>query len=78
MTPSAGDFHWFFAALYAVLPVILVALLWYATKLDPQQRGNWRDFVVLAVLGIVVEFRLFEQKTLREIEGPRPSIVTSS
>jgi hypothetical protein len=61
VTHSAGHFRWFFAALYAVLPVLLVALLWNATKLDPQQHGNWRDFVVLAVLGIVVEFRLFEQ-----------------
>jgi CAAX protease family protein len=61
VTHSAGDFRWFFAGLYAVLPVILVALLWNATKVDSQQRGNWRDFVVLFVLGIVVEFRLFEQ-----------------
>ena len=60
VTYSSGDFRWFFGGLYAVLPVILVALLWNAAKLDPQQRGNWRDFVVLAVLGIVVEFRLFE------------------
>ncbi len=61
VTHSAGDFRWSFAALYAVLSVILVALLWNAMKLDQQQRGNWRDFVVLAVLGIVFEFRLFEQ-----------------
>jgi CAAX protease family protein len=61
VTHSTGNFRWFFAGLFAVLPVILVALLWYAAKLDPQQHGNWRDFIVLAVLGIVVEFRLFEQ-----------------
>ncbi len=57
---SAGDFRWPFAGLYATLPVILVGLLWYAAKLDPQQRGSWPDFVVLAVLGLVVEFRLLE------------------
>ncbi len=56
----AGDFRWSFAALYAVLPAILTGLLWYAAKLDPGQRGHWGDFVVLAVLGVVVEFRLLE------------------
>ena len=60
VTHSAGDFRWPFAELYATLPVILAVLLWYAAKLDPQQRGSWPDFVVLAVLGLVVEFRLLE------------------
>jgi len=53
-------FRWSFVAIYAALPVILVSLLWHATRHDPQQRGNWRDFIVLAALGVVVEFRLFE------------------
>jgi membrane protease YdiL (CAAX protease family) len=60
VTHCAGDFRWRFAGLYALLPIILVGLLWYAAKLDPQQRGCWPDFVVLAVLGLVVEFRLLE------------------
>ncbi len=60
VTHAAGAVRWSFAGLYAVLPVILVALLWYAAKHDPGQRGHWGDFVVLAFLGIVVEFRLFE------------------
>ena len=60
VAPGTPYFRWSFVAIYAVLPVILVSLLGYATKLDPQQRGNWRDFVVLAVLGAVVEFRLFD------------------
>jgi membrane protease YdiL (CAAX protease family) len=60
VTHSAGDFRWPFALLYAGLPVILVALLRQAAKLDPEQRGNWRDFAVLAVLGVVVEFHLLE------------------
>lgn len=57
---SAGDFRWPVAELYATLPVILAVLLWYAAKLDPQQRGSWPDFFVLAVLGLVVEFHLIE------------------
>ena len=60
VTHSAGDVRWSFAGFYAVLPAILVALLWQAAKLDPEQRGTWGDFVVLAVLGILVEFRLLE------------------
>jgi CAAX protease family protein len=60
VTHSAGNFRWPFAVLYAILPVTLVVLLWYAAKLDPQQRGSWPDFVVLAVLGLVVEFHLLE------------------
>jgi uncharacterized protein len=60
VTCSAGDFHWQFAVLYLSLPVILVLLLAYAARLDPRQRGTWCDFLVLAVLGLVVEFRLFE------------------
>src|ERR1700744_4555619 len=52
------QFQWLFVALYAALPVALVTLLWHARTHDPGQLGNWRDYVVLAVLGLVVEFRL--------------------
>ena len=36
VTQSAGEFRWSFAVLYAILPVMLVVLLWYAGKLDPR------------------------------------------
>ena len=49
---------WF--VVYLLLPVCLVFLLWTAQRLDPDQRGNWRDYLVLLVLGVVVEFHLFE------------------
>jgi membrane protease YdiL (CAAX protease family) len=35
-------------------------LLWDAGRTDPNQRGNWRDFLVLAVLGLAVDLRWFE------------------
>lgn len=54
------EFYWSSVALYAALPVALVTLLWHAARLDPEQHGDWRDFAVLALLGIVVEFRLLE------------------
>ena len=57
---SSGNFRWSFVGLYAVLPVILAILLWDASRRDPEQRGGWRDFLVLLVLGAVVEFHLFE------------------
>jgi membrane protease YdiL (CAAX protease family) len=35
-------------------------LLWQAKAIDIAQRGNWRDFLVLAVLGLAVDLRWFE------------------
>lgn len=56
-TYSTPDFAWAFVGLYALLPVALVLLLWHAAQVDPEQRGDWRDYAVLIVLGVVVEFR---------------------
>lgn len=57
---SAGDFRWGWFALYALLPVAVAALLWQAKAIDIAGRGNWRDFLVLAVLGLAVDLRWFE------------------
>jgi membrane protease YdiL (CAAX protease family) len=57
---STPYFHWSFFFIYAALPVALVLLLGHATQHDPEQLGNWRDYAVLAVLGLVVEFKLLE------------------
>jgi len=43
-----------------LLPVAIAALLAHAGKADPEQRGSWRDFLVLAVLGLAVDLRWFE------------------
>ena len=53
-------FQWLCVFVYAAVPVGLVMLLWHAAQHDPEQRGDWRDFAVLAVLGIVVEFHFLE------------------
>lgn len=58
---SAGTFGWGWLALYACLPVAVGALLWWAARFDAEQRGNWRDFLVLAVLGLAVDLRWFER-----------------
>jgi len=57
---SAHAFHWGWFALYGGLPVAIALLLWSAVGADPEQRGNWRDWLVLAVLGLAVDLRWFE------------------
>jgi len=60
VTVAAGVFRWEWFALYAALPVAVALLLWQARRADPAQRGNWRDFLVLAALGLAVDLRWFE------------------
>ncbi len=57
---AAGVFQPQWLALYAALPIAIAMLLWQASRIDPGQRGDWRDFLVLAVLGLAVELRWFE------------------
>jgi hypothetical protein len=57
---AAGQFRWGWFALYALLPVAVAGLLWQAMRADAAQRGNWRDFLVLATLGLAVDLRWFE------------------
>lgn len=59
-TYSTPYFRWSFVLDYGAVPVALVVLLWHAARNDPEQRGDWRDFAVLAVLGVVVEFHWLE------------------
>ena len=60
VTDAASDFRWRWFALYALLPVAIALLLWHAAQADKSNRGNWRDFFVLAVLGLAVDLRWFE------------------
>lgn len=57
---SSGIFQWDWLLLYVVLPVAVAVLLQRAKTIDPTQRGNWRDFIVLAILGLAVDLRWFE------------------
>jgi uncharacterized protein len=59
-TYSTLNFQWLCVFVYAAVPVALVTLLWHAAQRDAGQRGDWRDFAVLAVLGVVVEFHFLE------------------
>ena len=60
VTCAAGEFRWGWFALYALLPAAVAGLLWQATIADQGQRGNWRDFLILAALGLAVDLRWFE------------------
>ena len=57
---SYGQFRWGWFALYLLLPMVISALLYRSSVTDPAQRGDWRDFLVLAVLGLAVDLRWFE------------------
>jgi membrane protease YdiL (CAAX protease family) len=56
----AGTLQWDWLLLYALLPVTVAVLLHHASRADPTQHGNWRDFLVLAGLGLAVDLRWFE------------------
>jgi hypothetical protein len=58
---GAGVFRWGWFALYALAPVAIALLLGQAVRVDADQRGDWRDFLVLAVLGLAVDLRWFER-----------------
>ena len=57
---STGTFRWQWLALYALLPAAISLLMWQARRSDPAQIGNWRDFLVLAILGLAVDLRWFQ------------------
>jgi membrane protease YdiL (CAAX protease family) len=54
-------FRWRWFALYAALPVAIAGLLMQAAAADAEQRGNWRDWVILLVLGLAVDLRWFDR-----------------
>jgi CAAX protease family protein len=58
---SQHIFRWRWFALYAALPMVIAWLLEQAAVADPEQRGNWRDAVILLALGLAVDLRWFDQ-----------------
>jgi uncharacterized protein len=55
-----GIFRWRWLAVYALVPVGIAFLMEQARSEDTEQRGNWRDFVVMLVLGLAVDLRWLE------------------
>ena len=60
LTASQHMFRWEWFFLYAALPVVMAWLLARAAVADPEQRGNWRDAVILLTLGLAVDLRWFD------------------
>jgi membrane protease YdiL (CAAX protease family) len=60
VTRAAGDFRCGWLTVYLLTPVAVAGMLWWAGWVDPEKKGNWRDFVVLGVLGLAVDLRWFE------------------
>jgi membrane protease YdiL (CAAX protease family) len=58
---SAHMFRWAWFALYAALPVAIAWLLMRAAAADAGQRGDWRDALLLLMLGLVVDLRWFDR-----------------
>jgi len=57
---ARGIFEWRWFAVYLLLPVVVAAMLAWAARVDPEQRGDWREFVVLLLLGLAVDLRWLE------------------
>jgi membrane protease YdiL (CAAX protease family) len=52
--------RWEWCAVYSALPVLMAWLMGKAAKADPEQRGNWRDALILLSLGLAVDLRWFD------------------
>jgi len=57
---ASATFHWSWFFLYALLPIAVTLLLHQARQVDPDQTGNWRDYLILLTLGLAVDLRWFE------------------
>jgi hypothetical protein len=57
---ARGIFEWRWFAAYLLLPMAVSTMLAWAARDDPGQSGDWREFVVLLVLGLAVDLRWFE------------------
>jgi len=57
---TRGIFAWRWFGVYLLLPVAVAGVLAWAVREDPEQSGDWREFVVLLVLGLAVDLRWLE------------------
>jgi membrane protease YdiL (CAAX protease family) len=57
VSASQHMFQWGWLAFYVGLPVVITWLLQQAAAADPEQRGNWRDAIILLFMGLAVDLR---------------------
>jgi membrane protease YdiL (CAAX protease family) len=60
VTWPVGAFRWGWFGVYLAVPVVVAGMLLWARRVDPEQRGTWRDFLVLGALGLAVDLRWLE------------------
>lgn len=60
ISDTYGMLRWEWLALYALLPVAIAFVLDQARDAEGSERGNWRDFLILIVLGLAVDLRWLE------------------
>jgi membrane protease YdiL (CAAX protease family) len=60
LAASQHIFRWQWFAFYALLPAMMAWLMQQAAQADPDQRGNWRDALILLTLGLAVDLRWFD------------------
>jgi CAAX protease family protein len=60
LSASSHMFQWRWFTSYAALPVAMTWLSGQAAMADPEQRGNWRDVLILLTLGLAVDLRWFD------------------
>lgn len=60
LAATSHMFRWGWLALYTLLPVFIAWLMGQAVEADPEQRGNWRDALILLTLGLAVDLRWFD------------------
>src|SRR5579862_4394816 len=53
-------FRWEWFAVYSALPTVMAWLMSQAALVDAEQRGNWRDALILLALGLAVDLRWFD------------------
>ncbi|HSY92452.1 MAG TPA: type II CAAX endopeptidase family protein [Candidatus Binatus sp.] len=62
-------FRWQWCAFYAMVPVAMAWLLARAASADSEQRGNWRDAVILIALGLAVDLRWLDSAWPADLPG---------
>jgi membrane protease YdiL (CAAX protease family) len=61
VSSAGGMFRWTWLLVYALLPVVVAGLMLDGKRVDPELRGTWREFLVLAALGLAVDLRWLER-----------------
>ena len=57
---AGGMFRWTWLLVYALVPVMVAGLMLDGKRVDPEQRGTWRELLVLGALGLAVDLRWME------------------